>query len=77
MTLYSLDRPLEDDGEVQSVLEWKKRTIVDAQGQIRPFYYAEIDSIDLRKPDLRNTRPFYSSKLCRLQFQLKIRVNCD
>ncbi len=77
MTLYSSDRQLEDDGEVQSVLEWKRRNIVDAQGLIRSFYYAEVQSINLTKLDLKNARPFYSSKLCQLQFHLKIRVNFE
>ncbi len=75
MTLYSLDHQLDDEGEIQSVLEWKRRSIIDAQGLIRSFYYAEVQSINITKTDLRNARPFYSSKLCRLQFQLKIRVN--
>ena len=75
VTLFSLDRQLEDEGEIQTALEWKRRSIIDAQGLIRSFYYADVRSLHLTKTDLRNARPFYSSKLCQLQFQLKIRVN--
>ncbi len=70
-----MNRQLDEEGETQSALEWKTRTIVDAKGLPKLFYYAEVQSIKLTKSDLRSTRPLYSSKLCQLQFQLKIRVN--
>jgi hypothetical protein len=70
-----LDRQLDEEGEKQSVLEWKIRTIADANGLPKLFYYTELHSIKLTKPDFRSSRPLYSSKLCQLEFQLKIRVN--
>ena len=75
MTLYSFDRQLDEEGEVQPVLEWKTRTITDANGLPKLFYYAELHSITLKKPNSHSSRPLYNSKLCQLEFQLKIKVN--
>ncbi len=70
-----MDRRPDEEGETELALEWKTRTVVDPQGLPKLFYYAELQSIRLTKLDLRSSRPLYSSKLCQLQFQLKIRVN--
>lgn len=75
VTLYSLDRQLDGEGEIQSELEWKTRTIIDAQDLPKLFYYAKIHFIKLTKQDLRSSRPLYTAKLYQLQFHLKIKVN--
>ena len=75
MTLYALDRQLDEEGEMQSVLEWKTCRLIDGQGLPRLFYYAEVHSLKLTKLDLRSLRPLYGSKLCQLQFEFKMK-NC-
>lgn len=66
---------MDPTGEVQLALEWGKRPIIDAEQVLKTFSYVELESIELKKLDIRNSRPLYSTKLCQLQFQLKIRVN--
>ncbi|CAF3504976.1 unnamed protein product [Adineta steineri] len=75
VTLFSLDRHDGEQGEMQPVLEWKTKTIFDAKGQPKLVYYVELQSIRLTKPNSRSARPLYNSKLCRLQFQMKITIN--
>jgi hypothetical protein len=75
VTLYLCDRNLDPFGENQPALVWHKRTIIDAEEVLRTFSYVELESIELKKLDIRSSRPLYSAKLCQLQFQLKIKVN--
>jgi len=70
-----LHRQLNEHGEIQSSLQWRKQPIIDEKGSTRLVYYAEIHSITLNKSDQRSTRPLNGSKLCQLQFQFKIQVN--
>ncbi len=66
---------MDPHGEDQPVLKWCKRPIIDADEVLKIFYYVELESIEVKKLDIRNSRPLYSTKLCQLQFHLKIRVN--
>ncbi|CAF1004233.1 unnamed protein product [Adineta ricciae] len=75
VTIYSFDRRTDDDGEVQTALEWKIKRIFDASGNSKSFYYAELQTIRLTKTDGRSSRPFYNSKLCRLRFQLNVTIS--
>jgi hypothetical protein len=73
--LYPLDRSLDAVGENQPALEWRQRPIINAEEVLQSFHYVELESIELKKLDLRILRPLYSAKLCQLQFQFTIRVN--
>lgn len=73
-TLYSLDPQADENGETQTALKWKRRSVSDDKGIQRSFYYAELHDIKLMKSELRASRPFYSAKVCQLHFQLNIRV---
>jgi len=75
VTLYPLNRQVDEPGEIQPALQWKIKRIFDAKGQLNLFYYAELQSIRLMKSNTRGPLPLYNSKLCQLQFQLKISVN--
>ncbi|UJR26645.1 hypothetical protein I4U23_007962 [Adineta vaga] len=75
VTLYPLDRQIDNEGERQVALEWKTKQIFDANGYSKLFYYAELQTIKLTKPDGRSNRPLYKSTLCQLQFQLNISMN--
>ncbi|CAF1258225.1 unnamed protein product [Adineta ricciae] len=75
VTIYSFDRRTDDDGEVQTALEWKIKRIFDANGNSKSFYYAELQTIRLTKTDGRSSRPLYNSKLCQLRFQLNVTIS--
>ncbi len=75
MILRPFDRNLDLFGEDQSSIIWHKRPIVDANEVLKTFLYVELELIELKKTDLRSSRPLYSAKLCQLQFNIKIRVN--
>ena len=75
MTLYPFDRDVDPVGEDQPALEWRKKTILDAEELSKTILYLELESIEMKKQDVRNSRPLYSAKLCQLQFQIKINVN--
>ena len=69
-----LDDQLDMDGEEQLSLQWKKKIIIDKDNQLQSFFYVELESLELKKLDKQNTRPFHSAKICQLRFQIKIRV---
>jgi hypothetical protein len=77
VTLYPFDRDADPLVEDQPVLKWSKKTIKDAEELPKTFLYVELESIETKKQDVRNSRPLSSAKLCQLQFQIKIRVNLD
>ncbi|CAF1180560.1 unnamed protein product [Adineta steineri] len=73
--LYPFDRNLDTIGEEQLILDWHEKTIMDAEEQIKSVLFVELESIELKKLDMRNARPLYSAKLCQLQFQINIKIN--
>ena len=74
VTLFPFDRQIDPQGEEQASLEWQQRTVIDAHGISRSFFYADLQSIRLNKVDGRNARPLYSSKLCQIQYKLQVQV---
>ncbi len=77
MTLYPFDRNADPLVEDQPVLKWNKKIIKDAEELPKTILYVELESIEMKKQDGRNSRSLSSAKLCQLQFQIKIRVNLD
>ena len=75
MTLHSFDREVDTVGEGQAALEWRKKTIIDADGLSKTILFIELESIEMKKLDARSSRPLYSAKLCQLQFQIKMKVS--
>ncbi len=75
MTLRPFDTNVDFFGDDQTALRWRKRPIIDANEALKSFLYVELESIELKKTDLRNLRPLYSAKLCLLDFYIKIRVD--
>lgn len=74
MTLFLLERELDTNGERQNQLDWKSRSITDADGNSTGFAYLDLESIDLKAIDQHNLRPLYSAKVCQLQFCIPIEV---
>jgi hypothetical protein len=77
VTLYPFDRNADPLVEDQPVLKWSKKIIKDHEELPKTFLYVELESIEMKKQDGRNSRSLSSAKLCQLQFQIKIRVNLD
>ena len=72
--LRPFDRHVDEEGEDQTALPWQKRPIVDASLVNKHFYFVELESIELRKLDIRNLRPLYRAQLCQLEFNVKFQV---
>jgi hypothetical protein len=75
VTLRPSDPNVDASGDDQTALVWRKRIVVDSNEAQRSFLYVELESIELKKTELRTSRPLYSTKLCRLDFYFTIRVD--
>jgi hypothetical protein len=75
VTLYPLDRTMNDNVEEQPALVWQTRTIRSAEGVPISMYYAELHTIQLEKFDATCKRLLLNSTLCQLEFRLKIQVD--
>jgi hypothetical protein len=76
VTLYLKDRTDDPEGDVQSPLQWKIRTVTYNETEERKFWYIELnenDSIKLTKKN-SNGKLLYNTRLCQLAFQMKFKV---
>ncbi len=76
VTLYLKDRTIDPEGDIQSSLPWKTRTIKCDDNEERTFLYVELnenDSIKLTKKN-SNGKLLYNTRLCQLAFQMKFKV---
>lgn len=74
ITLLPCDPNVDFKGEEQESLSWQKRHIIDPEHRIQSFLFAELQSIELKKMGQSNLRPLYSSKLCKINFEIEIKV---
>jgi hypothetical protein len=71
-----MDREIDIEGDIQSPLQWKTRTVVSKENTKRTFLYAELsekESIQLTKMNPDN-KLLYNKQLCQLVFRTNIEV---
>ncbi len=76
MKLHLKDRSIDPQGDVQSPLPWRTRTIKYDGNRDRTFSYVELnenDTIKLTKKN-PNRKLLYNNGLCQLEFQMKFKV---
>ncbi|CAF1106385.1 unnamed protein product [Rotaria sp. Silwood1] len=74
--LYPKDRNCDPNGDVQSSLQWKRRTIISSEQEEQIFFYVELnenDSIKLTKKNSKN-KLLYNHGLCQLEFRTKFKI---
>ncbi|CAF3646538.1 unnamed protein product [Rotaria sp. Silwood1] len=70
------DRNCDPNGDVQSSLQWKRRTIISSEQEEQIFFYVELnenDSIKLTKKNSKN-KLLYNHGLCQLEFRTKFKI---
>ena len=76
VTLYPIDREIDIEGDIQSPLQWKTRTVVSKEHTMRNFLYAELsekEPVHLTKMNL-GRKLLYNKQLCQLVFRTNIEV---
>ncbi|CAF3993338.1 unnamed protein product [Rotaria sordida] len=74
--LYPKNRNRDPDGDVQSSLQWKIRTIINSEQEEQTFFYVELNEnspIKLTKMN-SNQKPLYNNGLCQLEFRTKFKI---
>ncbi|CAF3978940.1 unnamed protein product [Rotaria sp. Silwood2] len=74
--LYPKDRNRDPDGDVQSSLQWKTRTIITSQQEEQTFFYAELNENDYIKLTKKNSKRklLYNNELCQLEFRTTFKI---
>ena len=74
--LYLKDTEIDPEGDVQSPLAWRTRTIKYNGNEDRTFWYVELNENDTIKLTKKNSngKLLYNGKLCQLAFQMKYEV---
>ncbi|CAF1455081.1 unnamed protein product [Rotaria sp. Silwood1] len=74
VTLYPLNREINNKLEQQPSIEWETRDVMSAEGVPASIYYAETNTLELGNFDSVYKRLSFNSTLCQLEYRIKIKV---